>query len=98
MYALSANTATVFGDRRKARLNPVLKKHDKTDRSNYRPLSMLSVPSKIMELCVADRIVQHAFTDNDLVTDKQWTYYKGHSTEILPAQLTETGDKLLAPN
>ena len=70
LYTLSANTTSVFGDWKKARLNPVFKKYDKTERS-YRPLSMLSVPSKTMESCVADTIVQHAFTDNDLVIDKR---------------------------
>ena len=48
---------------------------------------MLSVPSKIMESCIADTIVQHVFTGNDPVTDKQWAYHKEHSTELILAQL-----------
>ena len=41
--------------------------------SNYRPLFLLSVPSKILESCVADMIAKHVFSENEaLVTDNQW--------------------------
>ena len=30
--------------------------------SNYRPLSLLSVPSKILESCVANMIAKHVFS------------------------------------
>ena len=43
--------------------------------SNYRPLSLLSVPSKILESCVADMIAKHVFSENEaFVTDNQWAY------------------------
>ena len=59
--------------------------------SNYRPLSLLSVPSKILESCVADMIAKHVFSENEaLVTDNQWAYRKGRSTELLLIHLTET--------
>jgi len=56
----------------------------------YRPLSLLSVPSKILESCVADALTKHVLLDNRLVTNKQWAYRKGYSTELLLAHLTET--------
>ena len=89
LYTLSVNTSTVFHDWKKARLIPAHKKNDETDRGNYRPLSMLSVPSKIMESCVTDTLTQHAYVDNELVTDKQWAYRKGHSAELFLVQLTD---------
>lgn len=59
--------------------------------SNYRPLSLLSVPSKILESCVADMIANHVYSENEaLVTDNQWAYRKGRSTELLLIHLTET--------
>ena len=64
---------------------------------NYRPLSILSVPSKILESCVNDTIVSHV-TENGLVTDKQWAYRKGHSTELLLVHLTETWRKAVDSN
>ena len=44
----------------------MFKKDDPTDRSNYRPISLLSVPSKILESCVSDTILQHV-VDNGLL-------------------------------
>ena len=66
------------------------KKNDATDRGNYRPLSILSAPSKISESCVNDAIVNHVLNSNRLVTDNQWAYRKGYSTELLLVHLTET--------
>ena len=73
-----------------ARLNPDFKKDDETDKGNFRLISLLSVPSKIMESCVADALIKHVLINSRLVTDNQWTHHKGHSTELLLAHLTET--------
>ena len=52
---------------------------------------MLSVPSKILESCVADMITKHVFSENEvLATDNQWAYRKGRSTELLLIHLIET--------
>ena len=67
---------------------PVHKKDDPTEIGNYRPLCLLSVPSKILELCVADSIVSHVFNE-ELVNDNQWAYRKGRSTELLLAHLNK---------
>ena len=64
------------------------KKDDEADTNNYRPISLLSVPSKIMESCVSESVVRHVF-QNNLVTDKQWAYREGHSTELLLVHLSE---------
>ena len=61
----SLREAKVYDDWKVARLNPIFKKHDESDRGNYRPLSMLSVPSKILESCVTGSIVR---TMSSLVT------------------------------
>ena len=37
-----------------------------------------------------DAIVRHVYKANNLVTDKQWAYRAGFSTELLLIQLTET--------
>ena len=73
-----------------AKLTTVHKKDEETDRGNYRPLSILSVPSKILESCVNDEIVDHVLNSNRLVTGNQWAYRKGYSTELLLVHLTET--------
>ena len=87
----SIRECRVYNNWKVARLTPVFKKDDPTVMSNYRPLSLLSVPSKILESCVADMIAKHVFSENEaLVTDNQWAYRKGRSTELLLIHVTET--------
>ena len=90
LFRLSITTGRVFTSWKTARLTPVYKKDDETDCCNYRPISLLSVPSKILESVVNDTIVRHVYKANNLVTDKQWAYRAGFSTELLLIQLTET--------
>ena len=52
--------------------------------------SLLSFPSKILESVVNDTIVPYVYKANNRVTDKQWAYRAGFSTELLLTQLTET--------
>ena len=89
LFQLSITTSRVFTSWKTARLTPVYKKDDETDCCNYRPISLLSVPSKILESVVNDTIVRHVYKVNNLVTDKQWAYRAGFSTELLLTQLTE---------
>ena len=72
-----------------ARMSSVYKKGDKTDKENYRPLSNLCLPSKVMETLVSDTIKKHVMEDHNMITEKQWAYRKGYSTELLLIQLTE---------
>ena len=90
VFTSTFKTGVVPLEWKTAKLTTVHKKDDKTDRGNYRPLSILSVPSKILESCVNDEIVDHVLNSNRLVTDNQWAYRKGYSTELLLVHLTET--------
>lgn len=65
------------------------KKDGETDITNYRPISLLSVPSKIMASCVTETIVKHVL-ENNLCTDYQWAYREGYFTELLLVYLTKT--------
>ena len=71
-----------------ARVSAAFKKGREEDRTCYRPLSMLSIPSKLMESCVASNITNHVVTQN-LLDKRQWAYRKGKSTEQLLIHLTE---------
>ena len=88
LFSFCAHLGETFTDWKKARLISVYKKDDEADTNNYRPISLLSVPSKIMESCVSESVVRHVF-HNNLVTDKQWAYREGHSTELLLVHLSE---------
>ena len=63
-----------------ARVSAAFQKGWEEDRTCYRPLSMLSIPSKLMESYVASNITNHMVTQN-LLVDRQWAYRKGKSTE-----------------
>lgn len=65
-----------------ARVIPLLKKANdpKSDISNYRPISVLPVISKIMEILMAKRILEFLYR-NRLLSDAQHGYLKGRSTE-----------------
>ena len=71
-----------------ARVSAAFKKGREEDRTCYRPLSMLSIPSKLMESCVSSTITNHVVTQN-LLDSRQWAYRKGKSTEQLLIHLTE---------
>ena len=71
-----------------ARVSAAFKKGREEDRTCYRPLSMLSIPSKLMESCVASNITNHVVTQN-LLDNRKWAYRRGTSTEQLLIRLTE---------
>ena len=54
LYRYSIETKTVFISTswKTAKITPVFKKDNETDRGNYRPISLLSVPSRILESLV----------------------------------------------
>ncbi|XP_029207553.1 uncharacterized protein LOC114971183 [Acropora millepora] len=90
LYQFSCESKSVFSAWKIPRLTPIYKKDDETERGNYRPVSLLSIPSKIMESIVNDALVKHVLRDNNLVSNRQWAYRPGHSTEYLMIHLTET--------
>ena len=90
LYLRSLREAKVYDDWRVARLDPIFEKDDESDRGKYRELSMLSVPSKILESCVTDSTVDHVFTRKQLVTESHWAYRKSHSTDLLLAHLSSS--------
>lgn len=65
------------------------KKGKKTDRGNYRPLQMLSLPSKLLEGLVCEGLDSFT-TDIGQLNDNQWGFRQGRSTEELLIYLTET--------
>ena len=50
---------------------PIFKKEDKTDSANYRPVSLTSVPCKIMEHIIFSSVMKH-FDDNKILSSYQY--------------------------
>ena len=73
---------------KKGKLKAVYKKGNSMQCSNYRPLTMLCLPSKILEGHVSKQIDEH-IEQHNLSNDKQWGYKKGRSTELLLLKITE---------
>ena len=57
LFSFCAHLRETSTDWKKGRLIPVYKKDDEADTNNYRPIRLLSVPSKIMESCVSESVV-----------------------------------------
>ena len=74
---------------KEARVTPVHKKNDKADPTNYRPISLLSAVSKILERVIAEQLTQH-LEENHLVSPRQHGFRKGRSASDLLLLLAES--------
>ena len=58
------------------------------------PIDQPSIPSKLMESCVASNITNHMVTQN-LLDNRQWAYRRGKSTEQLTERWREAVERKL---
>jgi hypothetical protein len=77
-----------------AKVTPVHKKDSKIDHHNYRPISLLSVFSKIFEKLIYKRIYSY-LDSKKLLYSKQFGFRGNHSTNHAIISLTEHIRKLL---
>jgi hypothetical protein len=80
----------VFASRLKySEINPVFKIGDKSDMSNYRPISLLTSFSKIFEKVIYKRLYQHVINNNILAPEQYGSFTDRASynliNNILPA-------------
>ena len=71
-----------------ARVIPLYKKNDKTEVGNYRPVSILSIISKIFERVVYDQVVGY-LDDKKLLYSFQSGFRRGFSTETCLIHLSD---------
>ena len=76
MRSLSPQKVTV--DWRVANVTPIYKKGRKEEPGNYRPLSLTSVPGKVMEQVISGAIKSHIM-DNQGIRPSQHGFMKGRS-------------------
>ena len=69
---------TFLNGLKKADIKPVYKKDDPFDKTNYRPISILSVFSKAFERCLYDQMYE--FIDT-ILSKVQCGFQKGFSTQ-----------------
>ena len=71
-----------------AKLKSTFKKGDACSRENYRPLSILSIPSKLLEGQVCHRVDEQMGIAG-IGNENQWGFKQGRSTEGLLLYITE---------
>ncbi|KAK4813002.1 hypothetical protein QYF61_004178 [Mycteria americana] len=71
-------TGEVPADWRLANVKPIFKKGQKEDPGNYRPVSLTSVPGKLMEQIILSAITRHV-EDNQGIKPNQHGFRKGRS-------------------
>ena len=79
IYNKSMQEGTVPDDWRCANVTPIFKKGKKADPGNYRPVSLTSIPCKLMESLIKDTIMDHLI-DNELILSSQHGFMSRKST------------------
>jgi hypothetical protein len=97
LYTSSAISNSVPDQWKNAIVSSLYKKDDETEKSNYRPISLLCVPGILMETCVSKTITTQ-LADHELSHTHQWAYKKGHSTELLLVKMTDDWRRALDNN
>ena len=83
----------IFPDKLKiAKVTPIYKKKTKEQVTNYRPISVLLVVSKIIESVIADQTNAY-FIENHLFSSQQHGFRKKSSIELATIEIL---DRLLA--
>ena len=78
VFKLSLSTGEVPRDWKHARVTPIFKKGPKGDPGNYRPVSLTSIPCRILEAIIKDDMMEH-LKNNQLLKDSQHGFLKGKS-------------------
>ena len=85
LFNLSIEKRIFPDDLKIAKITPIYKADDL---SNYRPISVLSCFSKILERIKYNRLYQY-LTENKILYPKQFGFQTGHSTEHAVLQLVD---------
>ncbi len=89
LFRLCLSTSSFFSCWKHAYVQPVPKKGDRSNPSNYRPIAFISNLSKAFETILNRKCLKHLSSFN-LLSDHQYGFSKGRSTGDLLAFLTES--------
>ena len=94
IFQFSLDSGTLPSDWRNANITPVFKKGDRHLTENYRPVSLTSVPCKILEHIICSHMLKH-FEEYEILTSLNHGFRSDYSTET---QLLVTMHVLLRAN
>ena len=80
IFRFSLRTGEVPDDWKEANVAPIYKKGDKHKASNYRPVSLTCIASKIMEHIIVSNVMKHLETQN-ILSPLQHGFRRNHSCE-----------------
>ena len=78
IFTSSMNSGLVPDDFKIANISPIHKSGSKQEISNYRPISLTSIPGKIQESIIRDKIYEYLI-QNNLINDTQHGFMKNKS-------------------
>jgi len=78
IFQQSFDTGTLSADWKTANIVPIFKKGDRTDRSNYHPVSLTSVACKIMESIIKEKLMKY-LDSNKALCEEQHGFRSGRS-------------------
>ena len=82
LFNLTLKTGKIPSDWKEAKVSPIYKGGDRTDKNNYRPISVISVVMKILERAVHDQL-QTYLMEHNMLSAQQSGFRKGHSTDTV---------------
>ena len=88
IFRLSLEEGIFPDDLKTAKVTPIFKAGDENDFGNYRPISVLSCFSKILEKIMYKRLFNH-LSEHNLLYHKQFGFQQGYSTEHAIMQLID---------
>ena len=96
IFNLSVSTGEFPDSLKIAKVTPIYKSGDQSEIGNYRPISVLSGFSKILERIMYNRLYKHLMNQN-ILYKKQFGFLKNHSTEHaileLVSRITDSFEK-----
>ena len=87
IFVKSLSSGTLPRDWKLANITPVYKKGDRSKPTNYRPISLTCVCSKLMEHIIVSNVMNH-FTNHNVLSDKQHGFRARRSCESQLLSLT----------